>query len=157
MTINIYGNYEVFPTGTEEKQATYAGLEITYLQLSSRSYFDKIILVSGIPYLLLFIFFVAAYIILSLAHFDKLKALNKWSIYMSPLNLKSLKFSNTLFFEPESYDPKKNKLYADCLLRIEESVRENPRQTSKVVPTLQNDHNGTERILLHGGKLIKIP
>lgn len=151
MTINIYGNYEVFPTGTVEKQGTYAGLEITYRELESRSYFDKIVLVSGIPYLILFIFSIVAYVILSLAHFEKLKVLNKCAIYMNPLNLKSVKFSNTLFYDPESYDPKRNKVYAECLLRLQDPLRENSRKSSKVVPTLMNDQNKTERILIHTG------
>jgi hypothetical protein len=71
MTINIYGNYEIFPIDTKENTTTYEGVEITYRQLQSRSYFDKITLKSGIPYLIFFIFFIGAYISLSCANLDK--------------------------------------------------------------------------------------
>jgi hypothetical protein len=76
--------------------------------------------------------------------------------------LKSLKFSKILFFEPESYAPEKNPIYAGCLLKIGEYFSETQKKSNGVVPFIQNEesknsieksnfelenHDGTSRIL----------
>jgi hypothetical protein len=75
-----------------------------------------------------------------------------------------LKFSKILFFEPESYAPEKNPIYAGCLLRIGEYFKETSKRSSRFVPFIQNenskdnigngnfeleDHDGTNRVLIN--------
>ena len=118
MSILIFGNEEIFPKDTEVKNGVIGGLILEYFDPKGRNYIDKIFLITGIPFLLLLIFFIIMYnILLWLGHKENafFNPFKRIALKIGTLKLNYLNISNTILFKPKTYDPLKTEKYSGSL------------------------------------------
>ena len=123
MAISIFGNEEIFPKDTKVENGNVAGLPLDYYVPKDRSYFEKLFLITGIPYLLIVITFIFIYSFLFFANNDCrcFRPFRRFMLRMRSLQIDSLSFSNTIFYQPEKYDPGRRKIYRKCLPIVREN------------------------------------
>lgn len=150
MTISMYGNEEIFPTDTETKTGTVRALELEYYAPKSRTYFDKLILITGIPFFLLMLIFIGIFIFLLFAHKDKgiFRPFKRFMIRLGPINFRALSIENTYFYSPDSYDPESRKEYKGLIEIIKTNLGQHTVQEEKPHTNSQySEADGTERRL----------
>ena len=168
-TIWVYGSEDIFPTSTTKVKGVYEGSERDWFKPNSRTYFDKIVLSTGIPYLILFILTILLYVFLNFAHTKcvifrpfKLLALNELNLIPS-----NLTHEGVMLLNPDGYDPKSMPKYAEPLQALEKKLHnthpdlEHQDQAdvykiNEIIHSRFDDQDHTERRMNIQGKCIQV-